>query len=145
MNAKTFFSEAEQQQLVQAIADAELNTSGEIRLHLVDHCKQDPMQEAISTFEKLGMTKTELRNGTLLFVAVKDKKMAIIGDKGINDLVPDDFWDSVKNTIVGHFSKHQYVDGLCQGIHEVGLKLKQHFPYQQNDQNELSNEISFDN
>lgn len=145
MNAKTFFSQNEQDQLVKAIADAELNTSGEIRLHLVDSCKGDPYKEAVSVFEKLGMTQTELRNATLILLAVRDKKMAIIGDKGINERVPDGFWDSIKETIISHFKKEEFVIGLCKGIQEVGIKLKHHFPYQQGDQNELSNDISFDN
>lgn len=144
MNAKFFFSEAQQQEVVAAIAAAEMNTSGEIRLHLVDACKKDPKEEAIAVFEKLGMTSTERRNGVLIFLAVQDKKFAIVGDKGIDEVVPADFWDSIRDEILLHFKQGDYLTGLKQGIAHVGEKLKVHFPFWDNDQNELSNDISFE-
>jgi uncharacterized membrane protein len=144
MKAKNFFNKAQQQHIVDAISSAELNTSGEIRLHLVDFCSQDPIQEAVLVFESLGMTKTELRNGILIFLAVKDKKFAIVGDKGINAIVPADFWDSIRDEMISHFKKHDYEKGLITGIKAVGQKLKEHFPYSKDDENELSNEISFE-
>jgi uncharacterized membrane protein len=143
MKAKTFFNKEQQKNIVDAISSAELNTSGEIRLHIVDACAQDPMQEAIHVFESLGMTKTELRNGVLIFLAVKDKKFAIVGDKGINEVVPSDFWDSIRDTMISNFKNHDFEKGIVAGITAVGEKLKQHFPYSQDDENELSNEISF--
>jgi uncharacterized membrane protein len=144
MAAKTFFSKEQQQEIVAAIASAELNTSGEIRLHMVDKCKNEPTDEAIKVFEKLGMTKTELRNGILIFLAVKTKKFAIIGDKGINELVSENFWDSVRDLMLNHFQKNEFSLGIQEGILLIGEKLKTHFPYQLDDENELSNEISFD-
>ncbi|MFN5418145.1 MAG: TPM domain-containing protein [Flavobacteriia bacterium] len=144
MNSKSFFSNKQQQQIVAAIAHAEKNTSGEIRLHLVNSCKTDPKQEAIFVFEKLGMTATELRNGVLIYLAVKDKKFAIIGDKGINEVVPTDFWDSIRDKMIEEFKKGDYLSGISKGIHAVGDKLKTHFPYADDDTNELSNEISFE-
>ncbi|MES2589019.1 MAG: TPM domain-containing protein [Bacteroidota bacterium] len=144
MRAKNFFTEIQQQHIVNAISSAELNTSGEIRLHIVDSCKNDPKDEAILIFEKLGMTKTELRNGVLIYLAVADKKFAIIGDKGINEVVEADFWDSIRDEIIFHFKKNDFETGLINGIAHVGEKLKKHFPYAKNDENELSNDISFE-
>lgn len=144
MNSKSFFNNKQQQQIVAAIAHAEKNTSGEIRLHLVNSCKTDPKQEAIAVFEKLGMTATELRNGVLIYLAVKDKKFAIIGDKGINEVVPADFWDSIRDKMIEEFKNGGYLAGIAKGIHAVGDKLKTHFPFAADDTNELSNEISFE-
>lgn len=144
MNSKSFFNNQQQQQIIAAIAHAEQNTSGEIRLHLVDSCKADPKEEAIAVFETLGMTATDLRNGVLIFLAVKDKKFAIIGDKGINDVVPENFWDSIRDTMITEFKKGDYLNGLTEGIKAVGDKLKLHFPFASDDTNELSNDISFE-
>ncbi len=145
MKAKDFFTENQQQNIVNAISSAELNTSGEIRLHLLDSCKNDPKEEAILVFEKLGMTKTELRNGVLIYLAVADKKFAIIGDKGINEVVESNFWDSIRDEMIKHFKNNDFENGLINGILHVGEKLKKHFPYASNDENELSNDISFEN
>jgi uncharacterized membrane protein len=143
MRAKNFFNLQQQKNIVDAISSAELNTSGEIRLHLVDTTKNDVYQEAVSVFESLEMTKTEQRNGVLIFLAVRDKKFAILGDKGINDIVPVDFWDSVRDEMISFFKKHDFEQGIIAGITAVGEKLKAHFPYAKDDENELSNEISF--
>jgi uncharacterized membrane protein len=89
------------------------------------------------------MHETELRNGVLIYVAIKDKKLAIVGDKGINEAVSDDFWDAIKNDLVFRFKEGKYTEGLVEGIHASGEQLKTHFPYQSDDTNELSNEISF--
>lgn len=143
MRAKNFFNLQQQKNIVDAISSAELNTSGEIRLHLVDTTKNDVYQEAISVFESLEMTKTEQRNGVLIFLAVRDKKFAILGDKGINDIVPANFWDSVRDEMIMFFKKQDFEQGIIAGITAVGEKLKAHFPYSKDDENELSNEISF--
>lgn len=144
MSAKNFFNEAQIKDIVASIEAAELNTSGEIRLHLVDNCAGDPKNEAIAVFEKLGMTNTELRNGVLIYLAVEDKKFAIVGDKGINDLVPDNFWDSVRDIMISEFKLGNFAEGIKKGLHETGLKLKEHFPYTAEDENELSNDISYE-
>jgi uncharacterized membrane protein len=144
MDIKSFFTNSEQQAIREAIAKAELNTSGEIRIHLDATCKGEPVDRAIQIFAKLKMHKTELRNGVLFFLALEDKKFAIIGDKGINDSVPSDFWDSIRNKMVLHFQKDEFTAGICLGIEMAGNKLKTHFPFQQDDVNELSNEISFE-
>ena len=143
--SKDFFSEDEQKRIVSAIAEAELNTSGEIRVHLANRCWSDPKKEAIRVFKRLNMDQTELRNGVLIFLAVNNKKFAIVGDQGINDAVPNDFWDSVRDLIIGHFKMGNFEQGLSEGIVLVGEKLKEFFPYQDDDENELSNEISFSN
>jgi uncharacterized membrane protein len=91
------------------------------------------------------MHKTELRNGVLFYLAVTDKKFAILGDKGINEKVPENFWDNIKELMLDHFKKQQFTEGLCKGIEMAGEKLKTHFPLQSNDKNELTNEISIGN
>ena len=143
MFSKDFFTPSQQESIQASIATAELNTSGEIRLHVDDKCSGDPVAKAIKVFEKLKMHETELRNGVLIYVAIKDKKLAIVGDKGINEAVSDDFWDAIKNDLVFHFKEGKYTEGLVEGIHASGEQLKAHFPYQSDDTNELSNDISF--
>lgn len=143
MKAKDFFSADEQKQIVEAIRRAEKNTSGEIRVHLEWHCKGDVLDRAAKTFAMLKMHKTELRNGVLIYLAINDRKFAIIGDAGINAKVPDDFWDSTKELMVSHFKENRMVKGLVEGIAHAGEQLKKHFPYQQDDINELSDDISF--
>jgi len=136
-------SNTEQQQVAAAIAAAEKNTSGELRVHLEKVCTEDPVQRAITVFEKLGMQRTAARNGVLIYVALQSNQLAIIGDKGINEKVPSDFWDSTRDLMIQHFKEGQITIGLCAAISEAGKQLAAYFPYQDNDQNELSNDISF--
>lgn len=143
MSTQKFFTDIQQQAIIKSIEKAELNTSGEIRLHVEDTCKINPVERAIEIFKKLEMHKTELRNGVLFYLATKDKKIAVIGDKGINDIVTENFWDDVKNEIINQFKKNQFTEGICKGIEMAGEKLKMHFPFQTDDTNELSNDISF--
>lgn len=143
MSAKTFFSEDQRNAIQQAIAEAELNTSGEIRVHVDTNCPNDPMEQAIAVFGALKMHETALRNGVLFYLATDDKKFAILGDQGINEAVPADFWDSIRDEMIRHFKEHDFAQGLCQGIARAGEKLKYHFPFHEADTNELSNDISF--
>ena len=143
MGVKDFFTEEQQSAIVQAIADAENATSGEIRVHLESSCKGDVLDSAVYIFKKLKMHKTALRNGVLIYLAVDDRKFAILGDAGINTRVPEDFWDQIKETMVSHFATGDFTTGLTKGILMVGDKLKAHYPIKSNDINELSNEISF--
>lgn len=143
MSAHNFFSETEKTQIVEAIKEAELNTSGEIRLHVEERCKADVLDRAAYIFEKLSIHKTELRNGVLFYLAVKEKKFAILGDAGINAKVPENFWDEIKETVISNFKEGKFADGLSLGIKMAGQKLKTEFPYQSDDVNELSDEISF--
>jgi uncharacterized membrane protein len=143
MNAVNFFSKEEKEKIKGAVQEAELSTSGEIRVHLDNHCKEDVMDRAAWWFAKLKMHKTEQRNGVLFYLAVKDKKFAILGDAGINAACADDFWDHIKEKMLGLFSEGKFADGLTEGILMAGQALKEHFPYQKDDVNELSDDISF--
>jgi uncharacterized membrane protein len=143
-NARKFFTEEQKERIRQAIGRAELNTSGEVRVHIENQCKEDVLDRAAFLFNKLGMQKTELRNAVLFYVAVNDKKFAVIGDSGINALVEENFWEDVKKLLLDNFKKGQFTEGLEAGIDKAGEKLKKHFPYQTDDTDELSNEISFE-
>lgn len=146
MNAKNFFTEEQKAAIQKSIAQAELNTSGEIRVHVENHCKEDDvLDKAVEVFHHLKMDATELHNGVLFYLAVKDQKFAIIGDKGINEKVPSDFWDAIKKGMLEYFKEKEFAKGLCKGIEMAGEKLKQYFPIQADDTNELSNDISFGN
>jgi len=144
MSVENFFSTEQKKQITDAIAKAELNTSGEIRLHVEGRCKIDVLDRAAYVFEKLEMHKTEQRNGVLFYLAVYDRKFAILGDVGINQVVPSDFWDSIKETMLGFFKDGKFADGISTGILMAGEQLKANFPYQSDDVNELSDEISFE-
>ena len=143
MGARNFLSETDKQRVVAAIADAEKQTSGEIRVHLETDCKEDVLDRAAALFVKLDMHKTELRNGVLIYVSVNDRKLAILGDAGINKVVPENFWDEAKNTMIAAFKENRFADGLVGAIEMAGEKLKAFFPWQKGDVNELSNEISY--
>lgn len=144
MSVENFFSSEEKKRITDAIAEAEKNTSGEIRLHAEGHCKIDVLDRAAYVFKKLGMHETEQRNGVLFYLAVHDRKFAIIGDSGINRVVPSDFWNEIKETMLGYFREGKFTDGLTKGILMAGEQLKANFPFHKDDVNELSNEISFD-
>ena len=137
-----FLSKQDEQEVVQAIGLAELQTSGEIRVHLEKSTAVDPYERALEVFFELKMNQTLLQNGVLIYVAVADRKVAICGDKGIHEVVTEDFWDNTKNIIVTHFKIGNFKQGLIDGIFEAGQQLKKYFPLNTNDSNELSNEIS---
>lgn len=137
-----FLTKEEEQKIVEAIRDAEVATSGEIRVHIENKSTDNCLEHAKEIFHLLHMDETEEKNGVLFYVAVKDKQFAIIGDSGIDKVVPDDFWESVKNTVTSEFSKGNKANGLVLGIVEAGQKLQQFFPFQKDDKNELSDEIS---
>ncbi len=137
-----FLTKKEEQEIVQAIVEAEKNTSGEIRVHLEEHTDKNPLERAQEVFFSLEMEKTKDRNGVLIYVGVADKQLAIIGDEGINKLVVATFWNSTKELIISHFKKGEYKIGLVNGILKAGEQLKDYFPYQSDDINELPNEIS---
>lgn len=138
------FTIAQQQEIVTAIKAAEKNTSGEIRVHIEKNCKEDVLDHAAFIFDELEMQKTELRNGVLIYLAVEDRKLAILGDAGINLKVPKGFWDEIKDLMVSNFKEGSFTEGLSQGIILAGEQLKKHYPHdKENDENELSDEISF--
>lgn len=143
--ARLFFSEEEQQRIMNAILDAEKNTSGEIQVHLENKLKKPVLERTAELFDILHMTRTAQRNGVLIYLAVEDHKFAIIGDVGINQKVPPGFWDEIKNHMEILFREGRFTDGLCDGIRMAGEQLGKHFPYHKDDINELPNEISFGN
>ncbi|WP_100612109.1 TPM domain-containing protein [Confluentibacter lentus] len=139
---EAFLSTNEEQEIVEAIRLAELNTSGEIRIHIEKTSEGDAFNRALDVFHTLKMDNTKLQNGVLIYVAVKEKTFVIYGDKGINDIVGSDFWNSTKDIIQSHFKSGNFKQGLIEGVLKCGEQLKQHFPYHNLDTNELSNEIS---
>lgn len=139
---KHIFSSAERRHIVDAISRAEKMTSGEIRVHVEAQCPGTVLDRAADVFHQLGMRKTVLRNGVLIYVAWEDRKLAVIGDKGINDVVPSDFWDTTVEKMTTLFRQQKYVDGIVHGIEEAGRQLTKYFPYYAGDKNELSNDIS---
>ncbi|MCB9799466.1 MAG: TPM domain-containing protein [Candidatus Omnitrophica bacterium] len=142
-NPLWFFSKKEKEQIVEAIRSAEKKTSGEIRVHLERKARPDIFKHAAERFEKLGMVRTESRNGVLIFMGIKSKRFVILGDKGINEKVPQGFWDEIVALMGEQFRKDHFADGLCDGIEKIGEKLAFYFPYQRDDRNELSDEISY--
>ncbi len=143
MQPSRFFSNDQKKLIRQAIADAEMDTSGEIRVHIERHCKADVLDRGAYLFEKLGIHKTEKRNGVLFYLAVDDHKFAILGDAGINAVTPEDFWDDIKEKMQAEFIEGRFAEGLAWGIRSAGAQLKEHFPYQDDDVNELPDDISF--
>jgi len=139
---EAFLTKEEEQEIVSAIRVAEKNTSGEIRVHIEASADKDHYERALEVFHLLEMNATKDANGVLIYVAVKDKKFVIYGDKGINEVVPKDFWNSTKDVIQNHFINDNFEQGLIDGILSTGEELKHHFPYQQDDIDELSNDIS---
>ena len=137
-----FLTVAQEQEIIEAIRLAEENTSGEIRVHLEKSLDKEALERAREVFCFLKMDETKQNNGILFYVAVDDKKFSILGDKGIDAVVPDNFWDSVRDLVINQFKKGNFTEGLKQGIMETGLKLKHYFPYDSNDKNELPDSIS---
>lgn len=144
MKSQLLFSEKEKEAIVNAIKAAELNTSGEIRVHIEAHCKEtNVLDRAAKVFAELDMHKTELRNGVLFYLATADRKFAIIGDVGINQKVPKNFWECVKDGMANKFREGFFTEGLTEGLRLAGEQLKAHFPRAIDDVNELPDEISF--
>lgn len=140
---KNLFSKDDRKRIIDAIMMAEKETSGEIQVHLEGRCKTEVLDRAAQVFKTLRMQKTEQRNGVLFYLAVEDRKLAILGDSGINERVASDFWDDVRNAMLESFKAERFTEGLCTGIGMAGQQLKEYFPYQQGDKNELPDEISF--
>ncbi|RIW18161.1 TPM domain-containing protein [Algoriphagus lacus] len=142
--AEKLFSPEEKAQILAAIQSAETRTSGEIQVHIENHCKGDVLDRAAEVFETLKMYHTKDRNGVLFYLAVLDHKFAILGDAGINAVVPTNFWNNIKDQMAAHFRQGKFSQGLIEGIHQAGDQLGAHFPYNESgDKNELSDEVSF--
>jgi uncharacterized membrane protein len=142
-SAKKFFTAKQQADIVFAIKNAELNTSGEVRVHIEDKCKGETLHRASVIFEKLAMNKTESRNGILFYLAINSKAFAVFGDQGIHQKVGSEFWNIIKNKAIEQFKQQKFAEGLVEAILECGEQLKKHFPIQRDDKNELSDEITF--
>lgn len=137
-----FLTAAEEKEIIAAIRTAEKTTSGEIRIHLERTSVIDAVDRALDVFHHLKMDNTKLQNGVLIYVAVEDRNFVIFGDKGINDVVPDDFWESTKTIMQNHFKKGNFKQGLIDGVLKAGEQLGKHFPWEHDDKNELPDEIS---
>jgi len=143
ISAKKFFTPEQQEDIKQAVLNAELDTSGEIRIHIENQCPGDVLIRAAQIFKKLRMNRTALHNGVLFYLAIENRKFAIIGDAGINAVVPENFWEQIKSKMLNQFREGHFTQGLSEAITEAGLQLKHHFPHQKNDVNELPDDISF--
>jgi uncharacterized membrane protein len=141
----SIFSEKEQELISEAVETAERYTSGEIRICVEKTCSEDVLDRAANYFIKLEMDKTAQRNGVLIYIATETHQFAIIGDVGINKLVPHDFWTSTKDTMLSYFKEGDLAAGIIAGIKMAGDQLQSYFPYLDGDVNELPNEISFMN
>ena len=139
---ENFLTSVEEKEVVDAILQAEKQTSGEIRVHIEKTCKDDVNERAHEIFHNLNMDETELQNGVLIYVAVDDRTFVICGDKGIDTVVSEYFWEQTKEIIQNHFKEGNFKDGLIDGILMAGEQLKQFFPWKESDKNELDNEIS---
>lgn len=146
MKSQPLFSEVDKKKIVNSIKEAEMNTSGEVCVHIEAYCKEaNVLDRASKVFAELSMHKTDLRNGVLFYLATHDRKFAILGDTGINQKVPTNFWECIKERMADKFRKGLFTEGLSEGIIEAGLQLKKHFPRASDDKNELSDDISFGN
>jgi len=141
--AEKFFSKEQREQIVSAIKQAELQTSGEVRMFIEDKCKADVLDRAAFLFAELQMHKTAERNGVLFYLALSHRKFAILGDAGINAVVEKNFWDDIKHKMLEHFKAGNFTEGLTKGITMAGEALKKYFPHQLDDVNELDDDIVF--
>lgn len=138
-------SEEDEAQVVAAIRAAEKNTCGEVRVYVESHCRfVDPVDRAVEVFYGLKMDKTDEHNGVLIYVALKDRQLAVYGDEGIHKKVSKEYWQNAVQQMLQHFNKENHVAGLCQTVAAIGETLKKEFPYQPNDdKNELPDNIVF--
>jgi uncharacterized membrane protein len=141
-SVENFLSLDEEQEIVQAIVQAERNTSGEIRVHIERTTKLLHYDRALEVFQELEMHNTEQQNAVLIYIAVDDHKFVIYGDKGINDIVPKNFWESTKNVMQNLFKEGEFKQGIVEGVLKAGHELKEHFPRSSKDIDELPNEVS---
>ncbi len=141
--ARKYFSKEEQEIIVSAIKDAEMATSGEIRVHIEEYCKRNVLDRAAEVFSLLEMQRTKQRNGVLFYLAILDKQFAIIGDRGINEKIKDHYWGDVREHLIARFQNNEFTLGLKEAILMTGQQLKEYFPAYENQENELTDEISF--
>ena len=144
-NARRILNNEEDRRVVEAIKQAEMDTSGEIKVHIENHCRGKVEDRSLFIFNHLKMNETKQRNGVLIYLAVRDHMFAILGDEGINKVVEDGFWNDIRDLMAAAFKEGRFAEGLEQGIQLCGEKLKTYFPYQTNDVNEIPDEISYEN
>lgn len=141
---KKFFSGEEQQLIVDAIRQAERSTSGEIRVYVESRCSyMDALDRAVEIFAEMGMQATKERNGVVLYVAIKDRQLAVFGDEGIHHKVGTDYWNDEVNKMIRAFNRENFAEGIAKCISDIGNALQHFFPYTDKDENELSDEIQF--
>jgi uncharacterized membrane protein len=141
--ARSFFNESEQKMLVNAIAKAEMNTSGEIRLHLENFCVGNELSAARKIFTGLKMHQTAERNGVLIYIATVSHKIAIVGDEGIHQKLGAEYWEALVKKLIEQFRANKKAEALAECIIECGEQLGKYFPRKGDDKNELSNTISY--
>lgn len=141
----SFFTPEEAQTITSAIQAAERSTSGEVRVYVESKCRfVKAVDRAIELFGELEMYKTVQRNGVIVYVAVKDRQLAVFGDEGIHQKVGNEFWNSSVQQMLKEFNKENYAEGIAGVVLKIGDALKAHFPYDnENDKNELSDDIVF--
>ncbi len=141
---KAIFNEDQNKRIVKAIEDAEKMTSGEVRVYIELKCKYvDALDRAHEIFQQLNMENTKERNGVLVYVAMKDRQFAILGDKGIHEKVGDSFWKEQRNDMLQHFQKGKFIDGISSAVRSIGASLKSYFPHQSDDENELPDDVIY--
>ena len=143
MSSDLYLTEEQEQHIIDAIAEAELQTSGEIRVHIEATCDREPLVRAARIFHELGMDQTEMQNGVLIYIAAEDHQVAVYAGKGIHRQVEEGFWSDVLELILDHFREDKFEEGIARGVSKVGDKLKELYPYREGDTNELSDEISY--
>ena len=133
-----------QRRIADAITAAERHTTGEICVHVTPRCRGNVMKRAVKTFNRLHLYTTKRRNAVLIFIAYEDRKLAILGDTAIHEAVPEGFWDGEVEELTNYLKAGRPVDGLCEIIARMGNRLSEYFPGERDDENELSNEVSYD-
>ena len=136
------FTNAEIRKIADAIADAELETSGEIRVHIEPRLKGDALERAVLIFRRLKMDRTKERNGVLILIALKSRAFAILGDVGISEKAPPDFWNITRDLMQAYFREDRFLEGVIAGVHKAAESLRTHFPHRRDDTNELSNDVT---
>jgi uncharacterized membrane protein len=140
---KKLLNAQDEEDIQHAIKSAELDTSGEIRVHVEEVCVGDPNDRAAEVFTMLDMKNTELHNGVLFYVALTSRKYAVLADSGITAKTPAVFWKTIYQLLMNNFREGLFADGLIEAITLTGEELKKFFPYRRNDSNELPDEISY--
>ena len=143
MSSDLYLSEEQEQHIIDAIAEAERQTSAEIRVHIESNCSIEPLERADRLFHELGMDQTERQNGVLIYIASEDHKVAVYGGRGIHKTVEEDFWNDVLDLLIDRFRNDKFEEGIAKAVEKVGAKLAELYPYRKGDVNELADDISY--